>query len=77
MPDDPVFCPGIVIHHAQHAIAKCRDLTERPSCSRLGRVGLRESRVLHYFRNPLLRELPLADDMLSVARKNNGFDNHN
>jgi hypothetical protein len=65
--NDPVFGPGIVIDHAQHAIAKRCDPAESSDCSRLRRVGLGKGRAPYCFRDPFLDELSLVYDVLSVA----------
>jgi hypothetical protein len=65
--NDPVFGPGIVIDHAQHAIAKRCDPAESAECPGLRRVGLRKIRARYCFRDPCLGELSLVHDVLSVA----------
>jgi hypothetical protein len=67
--NDPVFGPGIVIDHAQHAIAKRCDSSESSDCPRLRRVGLCKSRARYCFCDPFLGELSLTHDMPSVAWK--------
>jgi len=59
--------PGIVIDHAQHAIAKRCDPTESSDCPGLRRVGLCKSRRRYCIRDPFLGELSLIHDVLSVA----------
>ena len=71
--NNPGFGPGIVIDHAQHAIAKYRDPAKSPDCSGLGRVRLGKGRVPYYLRDPFLRELPLAEDVLKWRERTMGW----
>jgi hypothetical protein len=52
--DDPVFRFGIVVDHAEHAIAKRCNPAESPNCTGLVRVGLRENRASDDLRDPFL-----------------------
>ena len=74
--NNPVFGPGIVIDHAQHAIAKRCDSAESSDCSGLRRVGLCKSRAPYCLRDPFLGELSLIHDMLSVPGKDDGLVCH-
>jgi len=65
--NNPVFGPGIVIDHAQHAIAKRCDPSEGSDCPRLRRVGLCKRGARYCFHNPFRGELSLFHDVLSVA----------